>query len=75
MRSVVVLPAPSGPTRPKISPRADLEIQVIHGRQLAEAAGQIAQFAMMGGISCTHRISASTGMLISVRGWGCRRRS
>ena len=31
MRSVVVLPAPLGPTRPKISPWADVEVEAGDG--------------------------------------------
>ena len=37
---VVVLPAPFGPSRPKISPRADRERDVVHGRDAAVALGQ-----------------------------------
>ena len=40
IRNVVVLPAPSGPTSPKISPAGNLQIQMIHGCQRVEAPGQ-----------------------------------
>ena len=38
---VVVLPAPSGPTRPKISPSATAERQVVHRGQIAESLRQM----------------------------------
>ena len=41
MRKVVVLPAPFGPSRPKISPRPDLEADVVHRGEGAEAPHQI----------------------------------
>ena len=61
MRSVVVFPAPSGPTSPKISPRLDGEVQMVHRRQLAEAPGQAARLddRVHQGSST---ISASAGM-------------
>ncbi len=40
MRRVVVLPAPSGPTRPKSSPRATAKVEAVHGDEGAEAPGQ-----------------------------------
>ncbi len=44
MRMRVDLPAPFGPSRPKISPARHGEIQVIHGEKIAEALGQIFNF-------------------------------
>ena len=61
MRSVVVLPAPSGPTSPKISPARDRQVQMVHRRQLAEAPGEAAGFDD-GFHHCPSRISASAGM-------------
>ena len=40
---VVVLPAPFGPSRPKISPGADLEVQVVDRGEVAVALGQAAR--------------------------------
>ena len=37
---MVDLPAPFGPSRPKISPRADIEGDVVGGGEIAEALGQ-----------------------------------
>ncbi len=37
MRMVVDLPAPLGPRKPKISPRPDLEVDVIDSDEIAEA--------------------------------------
>ena len=62
MRSVVVLPAPSGPTSPKISPARHRQVEMVHRRQLAEALGQAAGFDD-GFHHCPSRISASAGML------------
>ena len=41
MRMVVLLPAPLGPSTPKISPRCTVERDVAHGDQLAEPALQV----------------------------------
>ena len=42
MRMNVVLPLPLGPRKPQISPCADLQIDVIDGREVAEALGHSA---------------------------------
>ena len=42
IRIVEVLPAPFGPRKPKASPRRDVEIDRVDGRELAEALCQAA---------------------------------
>ncbi len=42
MRSVVVLPQPDGPSRQTTSPRADVEVDVAHRHEAAEALGDLA---------------------------------
>ena len=44
MRMVVDLPAPLLPRKPKISPRADVERDVVDGDEIAEAPGQVFDF-------------------------------
>ena len=44
MRMVVDLPAPLLPRKPKISPRATVERQVVDGDEVAEPPGQAADF-------------------------------
>ncbi len=40
MRIVLVLPAPLGPRKPKASPALHVEVDGVHGREVAEALGQ-----------------------------------
>ena len=42
IRSVVVLPAPFGPSTPKISPRLDVEVDAVDGALVAEGLHQAA---------------------------------
>ena len=44
MRISVVLPAPLGPSRPKISPCSTVKADVVHGHEIAEALGQFVDF-------------------------------
>ena len=43
MRMVVDLPAPLGPRKPKISPLATVQVDAVHGHEVAEALGQSVQ--------------------------------
>ena len=43
-RMVVVLPAPLGPRKPKISPSLNFQVQRIHGREPVVVFGEVHQF-------------------------------
>ena len=71
MRMNVVLPLPLGPRKPKISPVADLERDVVDDHALAEALGHAAHVdgELSRSVARVHGRSTSTG-------WpGCRRRA
>ena len=40
IRIVDVFPAPFGPRKPKASPRCDVEVDAVHGHELAETLDQ-----------------------------------
>jgi len=44
MRSVVVLPAPLGPRKPRMLPRAREKLEIVHGGEIAEAFGDMREF-------------------------------
>ena len=61
MRMSVDLPAPFGPSRPKISPCVDGEIQRVHGAEIAEALGQVFNFDGEHGVRASPSGSSDVG--------------
>ena len=57
LRSVVVLPAPFGPTRPSTSPARDVEREAAHGREVAVDFGEPLDVDHGSSIECTGQIS------------------
>ena len=77
MRSVVVLPAPLGPSRAKISPAAQLERDIVDRHAIAEAARQVLRGQRVRGHEdpCRHHDHVSAGRTRSNPGVTSRRPS
>ena len=54
IRIVDVLPAPFGPRKPKASPRLDVEVDAVHGHELAETLDQPAGVHQRQRCACIH---------------------